>query len=391
MVVSRCECCVFLLTTNYQLPTDFMKEFFIPFIILLIGFGVYFLFIGKGVFFLPTKDMVAHQKAQQLVYPQASKLPEASPTINGYTLESIFKEAHVKPVRSGLPVITLIATGDVIPARSVNYQISTRKDYTWPYLKTAETLKEADITFINLETPLIKNCPVTQEGMNFCGDAKNIEGLVYAGVDVVTLANNHAGNKGKAGVEETVKGLEKVGIQTTGANNGPAIVEVRGIKFGFLGYNDIEKTPVVTSAEKEVMTKEIGDLRKKVDVVVVQFHWGSEYLTEVEDRQKELGYLAVDLGADLVIGNHPHWIKPVEKYKGKFITYAHGNFVFDQEWSQKTKEGVVGRYVFIGKNLFDVEYLPVEIKDYGQPYFLEGERKQKILDEMYEASKKLSS
>jgi poly-gamma-glutamate synthesis protein (capsule biosynthesis protein) len=193
--------------------------------------------------------------------------------------------------------------------------------------------------------------------------------------------------------------LEKAGIKTTGANNGPAIVEVRGIKFGFLGYNDIEKTPVVTSAETDRMTQEIGDLRKKVDVVVVQFHWGSEYMTEVEERQKELGHLAVDLGADLVIGNHPHWIKPVEKYKtsfpaeagkGKFITYAHGNFVFDQEWSQKTKEGVVGRYVFIGKNLVDVEFLPVEIKDYGQPYFLEGERKQKILDEMYEASKKLT-
>jgi poly-gamma-glutamate synthesis protein (capsule biosynthesis protein) len=203
------------------------------------------------------------------------------------------------------------------------------------------------------------------------------------------LANNHAGNKGKAGVEETIKGLEKVGIKSTGANNNPAIVEVRGIKFAFLGYNDIEKTPVVTSADEGKMEKEINEARRKADVVVVQFHWGTEYQTEVEERQKQLGHLAIDLGADLVIGNHPHWIKPVEKYKGKFITYAHGNFVFDQEWSQKTKEGVVGKYIFIGKKLVDIEYLPVEIKDYGQPYFLEGEKKQQILDQMYEASKQM--
>lgn len=369
-----------------------MKEFLIPFSILLIAFLVYFSFIGKGAFFLPTKEMVPHQKGQVMQYPVASGLPEATPAgSEGYTLESIFKADHSLPVRSGLPVITLVATGDVIPARSVNYQVITRKDFTWPYLKTAQILKDADITFINLETPLIKNCPLTQEGMNFCGDSRNIEGLVYAGVDVASLANNHAANKGKAGVAETIAGLEKAGIKSVGAKNNPAIVEVRGIKFAFLGYNDIEKTPLVTSADEKLMEKEIADAKKNADVVVVQFHWGTEYKTEVEDRQKDLGHLAVDLGADLVIGNHPHWIKPVEKYKGKFITYAHGNFVFDQEWSQKTKEGVVGRYVFIGKRLVDVEFLPVEIKDYGQPYFLEGEKKQKILDEMYEGSVRMRS
>jgi poly-gamma-glutamate synthesis protein (capsule biosynthesis protein) len=367
-----------------------MKEFLIPFSILLIAFITYFLFIGKGAFFLPTKDLVSHQKIGQIsVKPTDAALETKEQAIGEYTLESIFKLPHQLPVRSGLPVISVIATGDVIPARSVNYQINQRKDFTWPYLKTVEVLKSADITFINLETPLIKNCPLTQEGMSFCGDSRNIEGLVYAGVDVASLANNHAGNKGKAGVEETIKGLEKVGIKSTGANNNPAIVEVRGIKFAFLGYNDIEKTPVVTSADEGKMEKEINEARRKADVVVVQFHWGTEYQTEVEERQKQLGHLAIDLGADLVIGNHPHWIKPVEKYKGKFITYAHGNFVFDQEWSQKTKEGVVGKYIFIGKKLVDIEYLPVEIKDYGQPYFLEGEKKQQILDQMYEASKQM--
>jgi hypothetical protein len=276
-----------------------MKEFMIPFSILLIAFFVYFLFIGKGAFFLPTKEMVSHQKIGQSFSPNPVNSPSSQEeSKEGYTLESIFKSPHQLPVRSGLPVISLIATGDVIPARSVNYQVTTRKDFTWPYLKTAQILKEADITFINLETPLIKNCPLTQEGMNFCGDSRNIEGLVYAGVDVASLANNHAANKGKAGVDETIAGLEKAGIKSVGAKNNPAIVEVRGIKFAFLGYNDIEKTPLVTSADEKLVEKEIADAKKNADVVVVQFHWGTEYKTEVEDRQKELGHLAVDLGAD---------------------------------------------------------------------------------------------
>jgi poly-gamma-glutamate synthesis protein (capsule biosynthesis protein) len=96
--------------------------------------------------------------------------------------------------------------------------------------------------------------------------------------------------------------------------------------------------------------------------------------------------LAIDAGADLVIGNHPHWIQPVELYNGKLITYAHGNFVFDQEWSLETKQGVVGRYTFYDTQLVDVEFLPVLIENYGQPHFLMGAEKQFILDHMYSES-----
>jgi poly-gamma-glutamate synthesis protein (capsule biosynthesis protein) len=102
-----------------------------------------------------------------------------------------------------------------------------------------------------------------------------------------------------------------------------------------------------------------------------------------------LGRFTIDSGADLVIGNHPHWIQPVEIYKGKLITYAHGNFVFDQEWSLKTKQGVIGKYTFYGKELADVEFFPVQIENYGQPYFLEEENAKVILDSMKAESEKL--
>lgn len=291
-------------------------------------------------------------------------------------------------------LVTLIVTGDIIPARTVNFQTTSRNNYIWPYEKVADVIKSGDITFANLEAPQIKNCPVTREGMVFCGSDKNIEGLSFAGIDIISLANNHAGNHGSVGVLETTKLLREANIEVTGIDppaGGVVVLENKGIKFGFLGYNDISSPqPGVTDAEEDVIKREIAEAKKVADVVIVTFHWGVEYRNQPDERQIYLGRLAIDSGADLVIGNHPHWIQPVEFYQGKLITYAHGNFIFDQEWSQKTKEGVVGKYTFFGQDLIDVEYLPVEIVQFGQPYFLEDEKKQRIINEMYQESLILS-
>lgn len=308
------------------------------------------------------------------------------------SIEKIFSKDHDWTKK--LPekrIRILIATGDIIPARSVNYKTATTKNFNWPFEKTAETIKNADITFINLETPLIEKCPPTQEGMVFCGDERNIEGLLLAGIDVASLANNHAGNHGEEAVGQTVKLLSDNNILATGIDE-PAFKNIRGVKFAFLGYNDITKPQLgVSNATPEKIKKEILEAKKKADIVVITFHWGVEYRNQPDDRQKYLGHFAIDSGADLVIGNHPHWIQPVEFYKGKLITYAHGNFVFDQMWSQKTREGVVGRYIFYDKRLVDVEYLPVQIDNYGQPHFVEEAQKKTILDSMREESIRLSS
>lgn len=307
------------------------------------------------------------------------------------TIEQIFSSNHswitafqAKRIR------IMIATGDVVPARSVNFQASQRKDFKWPYLKVFDVLKNADITFINLETPLIDQCPVTQEGMIFCGNAKNVEGLVFSGVDIASLANNHAGNYGSIAVDKTRELLNSNGILATGIN-GAEYIDVRGIKFAFLGYNDITKSqPGISNVEEEKIKHDILETKQKANVVIVTYHWGVEYRDQPDDRQKYLGHLAIDAGADLVIGNHPHWIQPVEIYKNKLITYAHGNLVFDQEWSLKTKQGVVGKYTFYDNQLIDVEYLPMLIENYGQPRFLTGNEKNIILENMKYQSEKLS-
>ena len=261
-------------------------------------------------------------------------------------------------------MITLIATGDVIPARFVNVQVVRRNDFTWPYKYVAELMKGGDLTLINLESPLIKNCPVTSEGMVFCGDPRHVEGLVFAGVDVANLANNHIGNHGQKGIEETKTLLNNNQILVTGIS-GPVVKEVKGVKYIFLGYNDVESTVDEAKIKTEItLAKNMGD------VVVVSFHWGAEYRATPDDRQKYLAHLVVDSGADLVIGNHPHWIQPLEIYKGKTIKYAHGNLVFDQMWSEETRLGEIGIYTFDGKNLIKTEFVPIKIFDYAQPQII---------------------
>lgn len=280
----------------------------------------------------------------------------------------------------------LNTTGDVIPARSVNFQTTKRNNFVWAYEKTADFLRNADITLINLETPLISNCALTQEGMKFCGNARNIEGLVYAGIDIANLANNHVGNYGTLGIDETTNALNNAGISVTGSEE-PAYIEINNIKFAFLGYNDIGGSePKISWADEEKIKSDIHDAKQKADIIVVAYHWGVEYTVMPTKRQIDLAKLSIDEGADLIVGNHPHWIQPIAVYKNKLIIFAHGNFVFDQEWSQKTKEGIVARLVFYEKELIDTEILPIEIKDFGQPYFLEGEKKQKIISELRDES-----
>lgn len=265
------------------------------------------------------------------------------------------------------PTINLVVTGDVIPARSVNVQALQRNDFLWPYKEIASLTKLGDLTLINLEAPLLKDCPPTTEGFVFCGDSRHIQGLKLMGTDIANVANNHFSNYGQAGIEETVQALNQEGIIVSGLPTQPVYSLVKGTKFAFLGYNDIARYDGIANADTKVMEVQIKEADKIADVVVVSMHWGNEYIYEPTPRQRELAYFAIDNGADLLIGNHPHWVQAEEYYKGKFIKYAHGNTVFDQMWSEETIKGVIGKYTFQNNELINVDFTPTYIIDYGQP------------------------
>lgn len=280
-----------------------------------------------------------------------------------FSIKNVLKEESNREV-------TLSFTGDIILARSVNFLTVKNNDFTWAFRNIADELKTSDITISNLESPLIKKCPLTNEGFKFCGDERNIEGLVFSGIDVVGISNNHMGNYGEEGVKETISNLEKNNILVSGANTREiAYKVVNGTKFAFLSLNTIGfiESSLVWGSEENIKNL-ILEAKKNADVVIVQLHWGVEYVEDPTDNQKKLGRLAIDSGADMVVGNHPHWIQKYEIYKDRYILYALGNFVFDQEWSQKTKEGVIAKVKVKENKIFDLEFTSIEIRNYGQTF-----------------------
>jgi len=352
------------------------------FFLALIAIGIVLLTLSHTK--VPESGFVGERIVPATEQIQPASLPN-EPTLPPVEFNNIFDEGD--PVYDE-GTVNILITGDVLPAREVNNRAATKNNWNWPYQNIAARLRSADITFINLETPLVEGCQRTQSGMIFCGDPLNVQGLQFAGVDIASLANNHALNQGEEGFTETAELLTRNGILPVGDNEQPKILVRKGTRFAFLAYNDVgEQSELLMAAAKEDrIRQDIVVAKEQADVVILQFHWGEEYRRLPTWRQEELAHFAIDNGADLVLGNHPHWFQAVEMYKGKLIAYSHGNFVFDQMWSLETRQGVVGEYIFEGTVLVDVIYHPVQIEEYGQPRWLEGEEKTKVLEELRNAS-----
>jgi poly-gamma-glutamate synthesis protein (capsule biosynthesis protein) len=340
-----------------------------------------------------------HENAARNAPPSVTRSPSPRPTLTSTPLPALklagifpprnLSSLHLDPSR----VRTIIATGDVIPARYVDVTIRNQgDDFLYPVAATKDVTSAADLTVINLEAPLIADCPYHDEGLIFCGRPGFVAALQAAGVDVVTLENNHIANHGEEAVQETIQHLEAGGLRWADRDTA-AVIDVRGLKFGFLAYNGVE-----APLDRDLMVAQIKTLRPTVDVLAVSVHWGQEYVRipsavppVANDNPVEIAHLAVDAGADLLIGNHPHWTQAVEIYKGKFIAYAHGNFIFDQMWSYETRVGVLGKYTFYDDQLVGVEFIPTIIENYAQPRLLEGEERQVALDAMKAASEELAA
>ena len=309
------------------------------------------------------------------------------------SLQNLFHPTYAVP-QDPSRIRTLLVTGDVIPARGVNYYATARHDFLWPFRPTADYTKNADLTYVNLETPLFAGCPVVATAtFTFCGDARFVNGLTLMGADVANVANNHFSNFGGDGITATDKLLNDHGIKTSGL--GPvAVIDVRGIKFAFIGFNGVGR-----AIDQEAVRQGIAHARELADLGVVQFHWGKEYERQpmadphvpTPDDPVAIGHSAIDWGADIVIGNHPHWYQGIEIYHGKLITYAHGNFVFDQMWSEETREGVIGTYTFNGTQLVAAKWKAYRIYDYGQPVFMNAKDSSTALQTMEAASDELAT
>lgn len=259
---------------------------------------------------------------------------------------------------------TLAFTGDIMLGRQVNINIQNYQDQLWPFSKMVSVLSQPDLTIANLESPLTDNCSPRNNGMVFCGRAQNAQRLYTAGIDLLNLANNHTLNQGQLGLAQTKKALSDFGLRYYGDDQ-LLIATQSGTTIGFLGFTDLTGGPGYLGNDLTKLEQTIKTNRTLVDFLVVTFHFGNEYQDQPNARQKQLAALAIDSGADLVVGHHPHHLQPPAIYKGKLILYSLGNFVFDQMWSEKTKEGALATIYFKKHVVVGFQFLPTVISDYG--------------------------
>lgn len=259
---------------------------------------------------------------------------------------------------------TLLFTGDIMLGRSVMTKSLKVGNPNYPFEKVSDALKNADIVFSNLESPIVKNCPFIDSGLKFCADPKMIDGLKYADISVVNLANNHTLNYGKDGFEQTKKYLNEVGILYVGDNN-LVVIEKNKTKFGFLGFNLVDK-----KISKDELTL-IEESKKKVDILVVGVHWGQEYKSIANNFQKNEALKISSAGADYIIGHHPHWTQNIENVGNTRVYYSLGNYIFDQMWSEETKKGMAVKLTFKNKKLFSEEFLKIYMKNFTQPMWID--------------------
>jgi len=277
---------------------------------------------------------------------------------------------------------TLYFVGDMMLTRGV--KASVDKNFGGDYSKLFENLgelKEADILFGNFEGDVSDKGNNVGSIYSFRMDPKVLPIIKEAGFDIVSFANNHIGDWNMTAFKDSLSRLAQNGILKTGAGvnkedaENPIVIEKNGIKFGFIGFSDVgpnwmevkTATPGILLASDPKLKEIIQNAKTKCDVLIVSFHWGEEYKLVHNKRQETLAKKAIDNGADMIIGHHPHVMEDTSVYKGKPIVYSLGNFIFDQYFSKDTMQGMLFSATFDGKNLVETSKRIITLNTKYQP------------------------
>lgn len=250
--------------------------------------------------------------------------------------------------------LTFAAVGDI--ALSHNYEeLIKHKGPDYPFDHVRSFFWQKDIVFANLEGPLgISGKPYPLK-CSLKAAPDYVKGLKNAGINVVSLANNHILDYREDAMYETMQLLEEHGILFFGAGSNlaearrPAILEKKGIRVGFLGYCDVViDSPFYAGPNErgvspfvlEYVKQDIHALRPRVDLLALSLHWGMENFSLPLPEQIRMGRELIDSGADIILGHHPHVVQRLEQYKQGYIAYSLGNFLFsDIDWSWHNEKG----------------------------------------------------
>lgn len=201
-----------------------------------------------------------------------------------------------------------------------------------------------DLTVVNLEGTLTDRGVRQDKTFAFRGDPSYVEILKQGSVEAVTLANNHSLDYGEVSMTDTKSHLDAVGIHWVEGLH-TKVLDVSGIRIGLIGLNGL------SSAAANQLPQAITQVEQEsAQIIMIQIHWGIEGKYQPSQTQRDLAYRAIDLGADLVIGHHPHVVQGLEEYKGKMIAYSLGNFCFGGNQNPRDKDSMMYRQTFTVKD-----------------------------------------
>ena len=264
-------------------------------------------------------------------------------------------------------------------------------DFSYFFSGVNPIFAKDDLTVVNLENVFTTSTERAAKQFCFKSDPSYAQILAQGNIDIVNIANNHIYDYGQSGLEETIGALKNMKIQYCGEGH-IAYRKVNDTRIAFVGHRGFDINI------KRQLAGDIKQARKNADIVVISMHWGIEKAFYPNRIQLELGRFAVDEGADIVVGHHPHVIQGIDYYKGKYIVYSLANFCFGGNFNPQDKDTFIFQCGFILKNGKVIKsegtMIPCSISSVSyinnyKPIVLEGNEKERVLDRIYTYSQKL--
>lgn len=277
--------------------------------------------------------------------------------------------------------ISFTFVGDIMLDRNVENSVYKNGygDFSFIF-ENVDFLAKSDITFGNLEGPMSDKGRDMGNLYSFRMNPLITLSLKGAGFDVLSVANNHSADWGEDAFIDTLNRLRLSGIVSVGGGidkeeaSNVKIIERNGAKVGFIAFSDVgpkwfeakDNKPGILLAKTELVKELVRKAKHQTDYVVVSFHFGNEYETVASSRQEELARSAIDAGANIVVGHHPHVVQKIELYNGGLIAYSLGNFIFDQNFSEETMEGALLNVIFKGQDIISIYKKKVKLNEFFQ-------------------------
>lgn len=302
--------------------------------------------------------------------------------------------------------LVINAVGDIMLAGSATAPLE-RLGYDYPFAASRAELKRGDIAVGNLEAPIARHgTEFTDKRFRFRSDPRSAAALQRAGFSVLTLANNHMMDFGAPALRETIHYLDRNGILHTGAGETPAaarqpaFVRTKEKKVAFLAYSLTLPAEFYASAGRPgtapgyagQVREDIARAKGSADYVVVSFHWGSEGADTPKPYQIRAAHAAIDAGADVVLGHHPHVLQGIERYRQGVIFYSLGNFAFGSR-SSTAAQSVIAR-ITLDNGVREVELVPLNVKNSEvrfQPRPLTGRKGGEVIDHLNRISRQFGT